>query len=118
MPAQRSSLYLSCPTFTPSGITVVQEAVLAGVPVVVSDVGGLRSYFDGGEVRYVPPGDPVAFREAILNVSRDAEGAKAMAERAQAKMVASGMGAESYVGRHVELSRQLFDQATPRRSNR
>ena len=105
------------PNLHASGITVIQEAVLAGVPVVVSDVGGLRSYFGDGEVRYVTPGDPVAFREAILEVARDPARARAMAERAQTRMAASAMGAETYVGRHVELSAELLDRPMPRRSH-
>ncbi len=105
------------PNLHASGITVIQEAVLAGVPVVVSDVGGLRSYFDDGEVVYVPPGDPVAFREAILKVSLDAAGARAIAERAQARMAASAMGAETYVRRNVELSAKLLDRTKPPKSH-
>ncbi len=99
------------PNLHASGITVIQEAVLAGVPVVASDVGGLRSYFEDGTVRYVAPGDALALRDAILKLSRDVDGARSMAERAQARMVASAMGAESYIGRHVELTAELLNRA-------
>ena len=50
-----------------SGITVIQEAVLAGVPVIATATGGLSGYFPPDTVRYVPPGDVAALRDAILD---------------------------------------------------
>ena len=91
-----------------SGITVIQEAVLAGVPVVASDTGGLTSYFSGSEVRYVPPGDVSALRDALLAVAKDPVAAREMAVRAQARLTGGSLGAEAYVRRHVQLSRELL----------
>ena len=91
-----------------SGITVIQEAVLSGVPVVATATGGLSGYFGEGEVRYVPPRDPAALRAALLAIGGDAEAASAMAVRAQARMTADDLGAERFVRRHVELSREML----------
>ncbi|MGI4881419.1 MAG: glycosyltransferase [Janthinobacterium lividum] len=91
-----------------SGITVIEEAVLAGLPVVATDVGGLRGYFGDDAVRYVPGGDPMALRAALREVAADPPAATAMARRAQAHLVAAGLDAEGYVRRHVELSRELL----------
>ncbi|UAJ11591.1 glycosyltransferase [Glacieibacterium megasporae] len=91
-----------------SGITVVEEAVLAGLPVVATDVGGLRGYFGDDAVRYVPVGDAAALRAALREVAADPAVATAMAQRAQAHLVAAGLDAEGYVRRHVELSRELM----------
>lgn len=91
-----------------SGITVIEEAVLAGLPVIATDVGGLRGYFGDAMVRYVPLGDPVALRAAWREVGTDPAAATAMARRAQAHLVAAGLDAEGYVRRHVELSRELL----------
>lgn len=48
----------------------VLEALAAGVPVVASDLPVLREV-GGPAVRYAPPGDPVAFAEAITAVLDD-----------------------------------------------
>jgi len=93
-----------------SGITVIQEAVLAGLPVVATATGGLEGYFGPDAVRYVPPGDPAALRAALLEIAADPEAARARAERAQAHMIEAGIGAETYIRRHVEISREMLDR--------
>jgi glycosyltransferase involved in cell wall biosynthesis len=93
-----------------SGITVIQEAVLAGLPVVATATGGLESYFGADAVRYVPPGDAAALRAALIEVARNPEAARARAERAQARMTEASIGAESYIRRHVEISREMLDR--------
>ena len=90
-----------------SGITVIQEAVLAGLPVIATDTGGLRSYFGPEHIRYVPVGDAAALREALLEAARHPEQMVSMARRAQKHMLSTDMGAESFIRRHVELSREL-----------
>lgn len=94
-----------------SGITVIQEAVLAGVPVVASRAGGLDEYFAPDEVRFVEPGDATALRDALSEVARDPEAATAMARRAQERMRRDAMGAQTYIRRHVALSRELLARA-------
>lgn len=91
-----------------SGITVIQEAVLAGVPVVASRAGGLDEYFGPDEVRFVEPGDAGALRAALMDITADPKAALARATRAQDKMRRDGMGAETYIRRHVDLSRELL----------
>lgn len=98
-----------------SGITVIQEAVLAGVPVVATATGGLEGYFGPDCVRYVPPADPGALREALQEIALDPEGARERAVRAQRHMAEAGIGAESYIRRHVELSREMLGRETPGR---
>ena len=93
-----------------SGITVIQEAVLAGLPVVATATGGLEGYFGADAVRYVPPGDPAALRAALLEVAADPEAARLRAERAQARMVEAEIGAEAYIRRHVDISREMLNR--------
>jgi len=64
------------------------EAMAAGLPSVVSDVGGVAEASDGGRAaRVVPAGDPAAFAEAVMGIERDREGARALAERGSRRAV-------------------------------
>lgn len=79
-----------------------------GLPVVATDVGGLRGYFGDAEVHYVPVGDPVALRGARRTLAADPTAAAAMAARAQARFVGAALDAGGYVRHHVRLSRDLL----------
>lgn len=94
-----------------SGITVLEEAVIKGRPVIVSDTGGLRAYFGDDDVRYVPPNDPQALRQAIEELARDAERALARARSAQTKIGCPGLSAESFARQHALLSLELLGHA-------
>jgi glycosyltransferase involved in cell wall biosynthesis len=48
-----------------SGCTVAIEAISAGIPLVVSDAGGIDEYVAGADAALVPVGDAAAFAEAI-----------------------------------------------------
>jgi glycosyltransferase involved in cell wall biosynthesis len=91
-----------------SGITVIQEATLRGVPVVCSDVGGLRAYFSDREVRFVSPRDVSQLRRVIRELADNDEERVLMTERAQARMTPEGISSRAYVREHVEISRELL----------
>lgn len=91
-----------------SGITAIQEAVLFGIPVVCSDVGGLREYFSEDEISYVPSGDPVALRAAVEALSNDPTLAKEKATRALARMRSGALNSKAFVAEHVAISRKLL----------
>ena len=93
-----------------SGITVIQEAILAGVPVIATDTGGLFSYFSADQIRYVSPRDVNELRYAIRDTVHNSDRSLVQAEMAQRRLSEPGMGAEAFVRRHVELSRELLDQ--------
>jgi glycosyltransferase involved in cell wall biosynthesis len=95
------------PNLHGSGITVVEEATVFGVPVVASDVGGLRDYFSDQEVRYVPAVNPAAMREAIRALADD-DGRGRMVERAQRRLIDAGLTSRDFARRHAELSRELL----------
>jgi glycosyltransferase involved in cell wall biosynthesis len=60
---------------------VAIEAMLAGVPVVASDVGGLREVVQhGASGLRVPPGDPSALAAALDKLLNDPEQRKRMGE--------------------------------------
>ena len=58
---------------------VLTEAFASGTPVVCSDIAGYRDVVrDGIEGALVPPGDPVALGEALLDLAGDPERRAAM----------------------------------------
>ncbi len=99
------------PNLHASGITAVCEAVTRGVPVICTDTGGLRAYFSDTEVRYVAPGDPVALRNAIVELGGDPDLRFELVKRAQAKIVGSSLSSRSYALRHRALSVELIRDA-------
>jgi glycosyltransferase involved in cell wall biosynthesis len=96
------------PNLHASGITVIEEATVRGVPVVVTDIGGLKSYFSDQELRYVPAADPAALREAIVALAADVDERARMVQRAQRRMIEAGLTSRRFAQRHAELSRELL----------
>ena len=95
-----------------SGITVVEEAVVLGVPVLVADGGALKCYFSEEELRYVPLGDATAMRAAIAALADDAAERARLVERAQRRMIDAGLTSRGFALRHAALSRELLSRAT------
>jgi glycosyltransferase involved in cell wall biosynthesis len=91
-----------------SGITVIQEAALQGIPIVCSDTGGLRAYFNDSQVRFVPPLDAAALRRAIEDLANHPQQRFELAREAQDVMGPNGLSSESFVRRHVDISRDLL----------
>ena len=91
-----------------SGITVLAEAALSGVPVIASDTGGLRSYFSSREVRYVPVGDFLALRHAIRALADDDNLRYRLACAAQERILSDDLSSKSYAMRHREISDRLL----------
>lgn len=91
-----------------SGITALQEAVIRGVPVIASDTGGLRAYFDDRCVEYVEPLSTVQLRSAVLELAKDPERRLRLATAAQSRMGPTGLSSESFVRAHCVLSAELI----------
>jgi glycosyltransferase involved in cell wall biosynthesis len=87
----------------------VQEAILAGIPVVATAVGGLPELIsDGHSGRLVPPNDPDALATAIRATLDAPEEAASFATRARAALTASYSDAEMFdrvKGEYEELVR-------------
>jgi phenylacetate-CoA ligase len=63
------------------------ECMATGVPLVATDVGGLRDIFPAGDSAVlVPAGDAGALAEAVSGLLRDPERRRAVAEAASARM--------------------------------
>lgn len=67
---------------------VLNEAMVAGVPVVATDVGDCREMLRQGEWgEVVPPEDPAALAQAILRILANPERARERARKAQEALV-------------------------------
>ncbi|NHN85037.1 glycosyltransferase [Acetobacter musti] len=96
-----------------SGITVIEEAVIHGVPVIASDCGGLTDYFDHDCLTYVPSEDAAALASAIRSIQTDPEAARVKTERGQKRM-RECINSVAYAEQHVGLSRDLLDPKSTR----
>lgn len=95
-----------------SGVTTVCEAVLAGVPVVCTEAGGMQAYFDSSEVKYVLPTSPLAMRGAIEELARIDEGSRyEMVRRAQRRIQTAGFTSVEFARRNYQLSEALVRQS-------
>lgn len=93
-----------------SGLTVIQEALIRGVPVIATDTGGLRDYFSDDMVLYVPPHDPDALRKAIFDLHTSPEKGRNMVLAGQER-IRTSINSDKYAQRHVALSRDLLGNA-------
>jgi glycosyltransferase involved in cell wall biosynthesis len=99
------------PNLHASGITVIEEAIILGVPVICSRVGGLEAYFRSGEVFYVESEDPAQLRMAIQLLARDEAQRQMLIRKAHQRLRDDELTSTGYARRHVELSRQLLGLA-------
>lgn len=95
------------PNFHASGITVIEEAVILGVPVICTNVGGLDAYFSEGEVIYIDAFAPDQVRAAIRRLAQDADLQRGMISAAKQRMVDGKISSVDYVRRHAELTAEL-----------
>lgn len=91
-----------------SGCTTVMEAVALGVPVVVTNTGGIDAYFDDRHVHLVPCGDEQAQHDAVKRIAADPELACQRAASAQQRLVSAELTTRGFAARHVALSRDLL----------
>jgi len=96
------------PNLHASGITVVLESVILGVPVVCTDTGGLRDYFSSAEICYVPIYAPIALRAAVEDVAGSNDRRWNMIARAQKRVLSASLTTEGFARRHRQLSEELL----------
>ncbi len=88
-----------------------QEAVLLGVPVVATAVGGLPELIsDGRSGRLVPPGDPVALAAALKEVLTSPEIAATYAAAALSH-VSGALSSANLITRLAQVYEQLHERA-------
>jgi glycosyltransferase involved in cell wall biosynthesis len=91
-----------------SGITVIAEAVLWGLPVISTDTGGLRAYFSQDEIEYVPANNSWAIRNKIEEIAGDDHLRLKFSIRAQDRISRDELTSYGYALRHRTLSESLF----------
>jgi len=104
------------PNLHASGITVLAEAALFGVPTICSDTGGLRAYFSDEQVCYVPTGDVLGLRKAVFELASDDERRFSLAVKAQQRVLSGELNSRAYALRHRALTQQLIADDVTRRS--
>jgi glycosyltransferase involved in cell wall biosynthesis len=88
---------------------VVLEGMAAGLPMVVTDVGGnAEAVFDGATGFVVPSSNPKAIGEAVLRLARDETLRKSLGDAGR-KRVAEHFSMESCLNAHVQLYRTLLE---------
>jgi glycosyltransferase involved in cell wall biosynthesis len=90
------------PSDTDNGVTVILEAMSMGKPIICSRTQGQVDVIQEGVTGlFVPVGDPVALRNAMLELWNDPERARAM-----------GRAARAYVEKHHALEKFCLDVKT------
>ncbi|GBR09314.1 hypothetical protein AA21952_2824 [Acetobacter oeni LMG 21952] len=95
-----------------SGLTIIQEALIRGVPVIAPDCGGLSDYFDDRCLISFPPQKPEALVSAIRTIQTDPLAAQVRTEHGQQRM-RDCINAEAGAGQLVSLSRELTGLSDP-----
>jgi glycosyltransferase involved in cell wall biosynthesis len=98
------------PNLHASGITVILESTILGVPVVCTDSGGLRAYFSSSEICYVPAYAPIAMRVAVEELAQDDERRWDMVIRAQKRLLSASLTTKGFAERHRQLSEESLVQ--------
>jgi len=100
------------PNLHVSGITVIFESIICGVPTICTDTGGLRAYFSDAEVTYVPALAPIALRVAADRLSGDNEGRFTQTIRAQQHLISADLTARGFAMRNRTLSEELLREGS------
>ncbi len=95
------------PSFTEGHSKVLLEAMSCGVPCLASDVSGNRSILGDGQVGVLfDPRDPAALADGLERVFTKEGLARALGERARARVV-ERYDLQELVGREIELLRRV-----------
>jgi glycosyltransferase involved in cell wall biosynthesis len=113
MEAWRGCLFGVLPSIGPETFGMVLiEAMAAGRPVVASRIGGIAGIVRDGETGIlVPPGDPVALRDALQQLLGDSEQRRRMGAAAQQRVAA--FRASAVVPQIEHIYRQLVEEGLP-----
>ena len=92
---------------------VIKEAMACGVPVVATDLDGVREIVeDGREALLVPPADPDRLAAAIRRAASDAELRRALTEAGRARV--KEFSSDRMVERTLEVYRQVLEKSEAR----
>ncbi|HNT23476.1 MAG TPA: glycosyltransferase family 4 protein [Anaerolineales bacterium] len=96
-----------------AGLTDLQTAMSAARPVIVTNTGGLAEYIEHGQDGLlVPPGDPAALRQAILELWNDPAACHRLGAAARQRYETQ-YAYEAFAQRTYAAVRQLLSAANP-----
>lgn len=96
---RRAGIFVSPSLYEPFGLAVV-EAARAGLPLVLSDIGGFRELWDEAAL-FFSPDDPAALAEALNRLARDEGLRRAMGHAAAARSMRYTIDAQTQAMRHL-----------------
>jgi glycosyltransferase involved in cell wall biosynthesis len=86
---------------------VLLEAMAAGIPIVATEVGGVREMLTDGETALlIPPQNPAAMAQALARILRDTSHAAVLARKAKAE-AAVRFSPETYVQNLLKIYRDV-----------
>jgi glycosyltransferase involved in cell wall biosynthesis len=112
------ALVLSSVTRSEGIPTVILEAMASGVPVIATDVGAVKEVLTTGEAGLlVPPEDPTALADAIVQLATEPEVAAAMARRGRG-LVEARYSLERCADRHLRAYELALEHRRIRANSR
>jgi glycosyltransferase involved in cell wall biosynthesis len=94
-----------------SGLTVIEESGVMGIPCIATDTGGLKDYFTDDMVYFVPVGDEKALSSAIKELLQNPEKRGRLVENIQNHMRTS-LNSQTYVNEYVRITRDLIPRTS------
>jgi glycogen(starch) synthase len=112
----RASIYALPARYEPFGLSAL-EAALAGCALVLGDIPSLREVW-GDAARFVPPGDPSAWRQAISGLIDDEDERQRLATQARARACryTPGRMADAYLQAYGDLMHRNLNGADMERT--
>jgi teichuronic acid biosynthesis glycosyltransferase TuaC len=98
---------LVLPSLSEGSSNVVLEAMASSLPVVASDIPGMREIVQDGHTGLLAkPQDAVDLAEKLLNIVRDRELRRRMGAKARESVLSMGLGWDAVAKRYLEVYRR------------
>jgi glycosyltransferase involved in cell wall biosynthesis len=96
------------PNWHASGLTAIQEAIILGIPVVATNVGGLDYYFDDSMLTFY--NEPSELELILSDVSLNYDSYLEKSRNAQKELDKRKIGCRYYIEEQIELSKKILNE--------